>query len=94
MVKNTLALGVVMAGLLAAGCSSTPKVTQEHLTNILELPVSASNPEPRGASVSKVVIFDVDTSKAATADQAQAGEPIRFALDGYLNWLIGLWLQN
>lgn len=85
MVRNTLTLGVVMAGVLAAGCASAPKVTQEHLTNVMDLPVSASNPSPRGADVSKVVIFDVDTSKSTTADKAEAGEPIRFAIDGYLN---------
>ncbi|GGE65005.1 hypothetical protein GCM10011533_16730 [Streptosporangium jomthongense] len=85
MMRNTLALGAVIAGLLAAGCSTTPKVSPEHLTNVMQLPVSASNPSPRGADVSKVVIFDVDTSKAVTADNAQAGEPIRFAIDGYLN---------
>lgn len=85
MLRKTLTLGVVAAGLLAAGCASTPKVTQEHLTNMMELPVSESNPAPRGADVSKVVIFDIDTSKSATADKAQAGEPIRYAIDGYLN---------
>lgn len=85
MVRNTLTLSVVIAGVLAAGCSSVPKVTQEHLTDAMDLPVSASNPAPRGADVSKVVIFDVDTSKSTTADRAQAGEPIRFTIDGYLN---------
>ncbi|SOB77109.1 hypothetical protein SAMN04488490_2873 [Marinobacter sp. LV10R510-11A] len=85
MMRSTLTLSVVIAGVLAAGCSSTPIVKQEHLTDIMDLPVSASNPSPRGADVSKVVIFDVDTSNSGTADKAQAGEPIRFAIDGYLN---------
>lgn len=85
MMRKTLALGTIMAGVLAAGCSSVPKISQAQLTNKMQLPVSASNPSPRGAEVSKAVIFDVDTSAAQTADDAQAGEPIRFAIDGYLN---------
>jgi hypothetical protein len=71
--------------LLASGCSSIEKINPADLNNEMELPVSASNPSPKGAVVRKVVIFDVDTSAAATADRAQAGEPIRFAIDGYLN---------
>lgn len=85
MVKNTLTLSVVIASLLTAGCASTPDIGSPDRLAKMQLPVSASNPTPRGANVSKVVIFDVDTSKAATADQTQAGEPIRFAINGYIN---------
>lgn len=85
MIRKTLALGTIAASVLAAGCSSTPKITQDQLSKEMQLPVSASNPSPRGAEVSKAVIFDVDTSSAQTADDAQAGEPVRFAIDGYLN---------
>ncbi len=85
MMKNTLAMGVIMASVLAAGCSSAPILENPNNMAEMKLPVSASNPSPRGANVSKVVIFDVDTSKALAADKSQAGEPIRFSIDGYLN---------
>src|SRR5690606_14236394 len=33
----------------------------------------------------KVVIFEVDTSKSATAKQAEAGAPVQFELDRYID---------
>ncbi|MGC8121090.1 hypothetical protein [Marinobacter sp. VGCF2001] len=83
MVNKTLALGVI-ASLGLGGCA-TVEIDPTDLRNQMQLPVSASNPSPSGAVTSKVVIFEPDTSKATVAEQSQAGGPIQFALDGYIN---------
>lgn len=84
MIRRTLALSSITIGLMMSGCSSIT-VDPSSLRNEMQLPLSASNPSPAGASASKVVIFEVDTSKSATAKQAEAGAPVQFELDRYIN---------
>ncbi|MCA0912744.1 MULTISPECIES: hypothetical protein [Marinobacter] len=83
MIKKTLALGIV-AGLGLGGCASV-EINPADLNNKMQLPVSAANPAPSGAVTSKVVIFEPDTTRATVAEQSEAGGPIQFALDGYIN---------
>ena len=84
VIKKFLTLGSIFAGLLVGGCS-TVNIDPSSFENELQLPVSASNPSPKGSVSSKVVIFDVNAEHSPTAAQAQAGSPIQFALDGYIN---------
>lgn len=84
MIKKAMALGTMVASLAMTGCG-TIVIDPTDLNNEMDLPVSASNPSPSGAVTSKVVIFDVDTSKASVAEKSQAGGPVQFTLDGYIN---------
>lgn len=84
MIRKSLVLGSVIAGLAVSGCSSVSQVKPSDLRDELTMPLSASNPSPSGSQSSKVVIFDVNASESPAAEQAGAAGPIRFALDGYI----------